>query len=232
MAASPTSCHTRLTVLQTWPMETAGLTLVVRSHGRWPYLARCLGAVDALDLELERRILSVDGDAPTEGVTVGGQSGWEIRATGTRQGLVANLRQAWDGLSGWVLDVEEDFIVHDLPVAAMKDVLRENPHVAVMNLKRHAVNAVEGTNILHGPHYRGEYVQHERWVEHRRLWSLNPSLFHSTRLIGITPGVEYDLTKQALAKGMSFGMWGQADDPPRCTHIGEEMGMGTPGWSV
>lgn len=185
--------------------------------------------VNALGLDFDRRVLSVDGPADT----FGADEDWEVRSTGpTRQGLAANVRQAWADLEpdAWVLDVEEDFVLNDCPVEAMAEVLRENTHLASMVLLRQPVNPDEANGVLHGPHIAGKFTQHPGWIEHRRLWSLNPSLAHASHLLAVEGAVEADLTAQALMKGWSFGYWGDAGDPPRCEHIGTSGGMNSPGW--
>ena len=207
-----------------------GFTLVVTSHGRWPYLGRTLGALDALGLEFDRRILSLDGD--TDAKTVGGQHGWEILTTGERKGLTANLAQAWGALTeadDYVLHLEEDFVLHEAPLREMADTLDAYRHVANMVLVRQPW----------GPHEfaAGSVLKAQRslidrggWLEHRNGFWLNPMVAHASLLRSLTPGLEQDLTAQCLARKLSFGYWGAMDDPPRCEHIGAEGGMGSPGW--
>ncbi len=144
------------------------------------------------------------------------------------------MQQAWADLEpdSWVLDVEEDFVLTDCPVEQMAEVLRQHPYIATMVLLRQPVNAEEANGVLWGPHFQGQFVQHDGWLEQRKLWSLNPSVSHASHLLGITPGVEKDITTQALAKGWSFGYWGDAHDEPRAIHIGDEGGMGSAGWLV
>lgn len=211
-------------------------TLVVTSHGRWEYLAQTLRALDsAVGLKFfDRRLLSVDGEYPHRDVwgKLPMDSYWGWKVTGSRQGLTANLAQAWGALitdDEWVFHVEEDFLIRDAPLAEMAATLDAFPQVANMVLVRQPWNAQEqrfGSVLptIPGLEDRGG------WLEHRTGFWLNPFVAHASLLRSLQPGVESSLTKQCLARGLSFGYWGGRSDEPRCEHIGAEGGMNSPGW--
>lgn len=214
-----------------------GWTLLVLSHARWGYLGRTLKALDdvvGLDF-FDRRVLSLDADLAPENVAGGGS--WEVAATGGRRGLVANLQQGWDALGSdeWVFHLEEDFVVNDAPLGAMREVLVANPSVAQMVLERQPLNASEvaaggllgGDNI---PTFEECGNPGAPWREQRHLFSFNPCVYHSG--IATKAGVERDVTARLRADGRTFGFWGAQGDAPRCTHIGVEGGMGSTGWLV
>ena len=203
-------------------------TLVVTSHGRWDYLDRAMDSVS--HLSFDRTILSFDGVEP-----------WDVRPdapatilnTGPkRQGLTANLAQAWGALTTedeWVFHLEEDFIVRDAPLAEMAATLDAFPFVANMVLVRQPWNQVERRFGSVLPTIPG-LVDRGGWQEHRKGFWLNPFVAHASLLRSLCPGVEQKLTDQCLARGLSFGYWGGRDDEPRCEHIGVSGGMGSEGW--
>lgn len=210
-------------------------TLLVMSHARWEYLGRTLKALDdvvGLDF-FARRILSLDADlAPQDGP--GGVS-WEVAATGGRHGLVANLQQGWDQLGDdeWVFHLEEDFVVNDAPLDAMRQVLEANPSVAQMVLERQPANPSEWANgslvgVDNIPTFEQWGNPDASWREQRHLFSFNPCVYHSS--IATKAGVERDVTARLRADGRTFGFWGAQGDAPRCEHIGIEGGMGSAGW--
>ena len=200
-------------------------TLVVTSHGRWEYLRR---SVVSIDLGFfDRVIMSIDGP----GADVPWLPG-EVICTGSRQGLTANLTQAWGALTSedeWVFHVEEDFLIRDAPLDEMAATLDAFPFVANMVLVRQPWNQVERRFGSVLPTIPG-LVDRGGWQEHRRGFWLNPMVAHASLLRSLQPGVEQKLTDQCLARGLSFGYWGGRDDEPRCEHIGAEGGMGSAGW--
>lgn len=212
-------------------------TLLVLGHGRWDYLAQSVKSIDdvvGLDF-FSRRVLSLDGDFPPGAVSLPGE--WEVACTGRRAGLVANLQQGWDALGDdeWVFHVEEDFLIREAPLLAMRDVLRANPSVAQMVLERQPVNASEWANGgLLGADNIPTFEQWGNpgawWREQRHLFSFNPGIYHSS--IATKAGTETHVTQRLSAEGWSFGFWGAQGDAPRCEHIGVVGGMGSPGWRV
>jgi hypothetical protein len=215
-------------------------TLLVTSHGRWPYLKQTLEsvsrAVDARSTGLkvglgffDRLILSIDG---TEAPDMSPR--WEIHKTGGRQGLTANLTQAWAALGPdeWVFHVEEDWLIRDAPLEDMAACLAVNPTVANMVLLRDPVSPEErrAGSVLGGQHVQGRITVRDVWLEHSTGFWLNPCVYRSDTVRGLVAGVEDSLTRQCLNLGLSFGYWGSVTDSPRCAHLGVTGGMGSPGW--
>jgi hypothetical protein len=65
------------------------------------------------------------------------------------------------------------------------------------------------------------------WVEHQRIFSLNPCLIPRWVLNrGWPEGNEAQFTTEAVVAGLSFGFYGNRADPPRVIHLGEERSMG------
>jgi len=208
-------------------------TLVVTSHGRWPYLHRALSSID-LDF-FDRKIFAFDGRLPSRkpGVELQiiGTTGWDAYGTGSRQGLTANQAQALGALTSddeWVFWLEEDFVVHDAPLEEMADTLDAYRQVANMVLVRQPWSAEE---LRYGSVLsRYDLTDRGGWMEHTAGFWLNPMVSHASLLRTLTPGVEQHLTNQCRARGLTFGWWGDRTDKPRVEHIGAEGGMGSPGW--
>ena len=213
-------------------------TLVVTSHGRWEYLKRTLVALhESVGLGFfDRLVLSLDGSwgaVPDRHAEQIEAFRFELVDTGYRQGLTANLSQAWGALTSaddYVLHVEEDFLIHDAPLEAMADTLDAYRHVANMVLVRQPWNAqeIQAGSVLKAN--RHTLTPRDGWIEHRNGFWLNPFVAHSSLLRSLCPGVEKALTEQCAARRLVYGYWGGMDDEPRCTHIGAEGGMGSPGW--
>jgi hypothetical protein len=112
----------------------------------------------------------------------------------------------------------------------MAQVLEQNPHLAQIVLKRQPWSEEEiaaGGQIEAAPE---DYTDREGFVEHRRLFSFNPSLVarETLRLALAEPGdgLERGVTDTLLRHGYSFAYWGARDDPPRCEHIGARRSEG------
>lgn len=209
-------------------------TLLVMSHGRWNYLGASLTELDrTVGLGFfDRRVLSVDGGHRSRpGVAAGDD--WEVLITGSRQGLTANLQQAWDALGPdeWILHLEEDFLVRDAPLDEMRAVLEQQPRVAQMVLERQPLNPseVRSGGLLGGDNIPS-WNDRGGWREQQHLFSFNPCVYHSS--IATVAGTETVVTERLLAEGRTFGFWGAQGDAPRCEHIGVEGGMGSAGWAA
>lgn len=210
-------------------------TLLVRTHGRWEYLRRSLASID-LGL-FDRKILSCDGCWPPFTML-----GWTVASSSERKGLSANIAQAWSLLEHgeWVFDTEDDMLIHDLPLPAMRAVLDATPNLAQMVLERQPVNPAEHrnggllgadniptwTDVTDGA---GTF-----WREQSHLFSFNPHLRRHDRTLFPHGwgGTETEATARLRPGGWVFGFWGAQGDAPRCEHIGEEQGMGSAGWAA
>lgn len=207
-------------------------TLLIRGHGRWPYLHQAVQSIDAVYgwERFDRTVLSLDGGCEIpDGLPFD-----EIHQLPSRQGLVANLDQGWAAVcdDDWVFDTEEDFTYTDLPLESMAFTLAANPTVANMVLMRQPITPEEirAGSVLGGQHLRGRYTDRGWWVEHDAGYWLNPSLVRGPLLAALTPDVETGLTVQCRERGLSFAYWGTPTDPPRCEHIGTSGGMNSEGW--
>lgn len=165
-------------------------------------------------------------------------------------GMAGAVKAGWawalERGADYVLHIEEDFRLYDLPLRAMQWRLDHGfePFAQVV-LKRQPWSDEEkaaGGQMETNP---GAYVEDESsdlrvvagemvstisWVEHRTLFSLNPCLIPRRTLeLEWTPGnqgAERAITDACLAAGMRFAYYGRKSDPPRCEHVGFQRSAG------
>jgi hypothetical protein len=209
--------------------------LVLITDGRFDYLAECVRSLrENVDLGwFDRRVCVFDA--------AGGQRlelpGFDVIHHEKRSGLAAAVRSGWEAVNGaeFVFHVEEDF-TFDEPVdlEGMSNVLYRRQHVAQMCLLRGPwspeEHAAGGIVEMHPADYRQRSDLYGRyWLEHDRLFSLNPCLIPGHIVDRGWPDTnEAGFTEQLLCHGYRFAYWG--DGKPQVTHIGVEGGMGSPGW--
>lgn len=155
--------------------------------------------------------------------------------SGHRLGMAGAVRQAWDwALStdcDYLLHVEEDFRLHDAPIAAMVEVLTHDETLAQVVLKRQAWSPEErragGIIECHPADYTDHHAGTLRWTSHQRIFSLNPCLIPRRILErGWPDGNEAEMTTNLVADGWRFAFYGHRDDAPRVSHVGVERAAG------
>lgn len=152
-----------------------------------------------------------------------------------RLGMAGAVREAWqwalDNDFDYLLHVEEDFRFHRLPLKGMQRILETQPHLAQVVLKRQPWSIEEraaGGIIERHP---GDYTQHSDgellWVEHERIFSLNPCLIPRRVLeLGWPDENEAGMTQRCSMAGYRFAFYGHRQDPPRVEHVGSVRGEG------
>lgn len=152
--------------------------------------------------------------------------------------VAASWAWALDFGVDYLLHVEEDFTFFDVPLSGMRAVLELNDHLAQVVLKRQPWSAEEkqaGGQIEVSPDDYAEFgARGLHWVEHDRLFSLNPCLIPRKTLelgapVGHPLGFEAAFTKRCQDAGLRFAYYGRKSDAPRCEHVGHERGG--QGWS-
>jgi hypothetical protein len=153
-------------------------------------------------------------------------------------GMAGAVREAWtwalDTGLDYLLHVEEDFLFTEpVRIDDLVWILDHVPHLAQVVLKRQPWSDEEraaGGIIELNP---GDYVQcagmrHSlRWVEHHRIFSLNPCLIPRRILeLGWPDGNEAEFTQICIEAGYRFAFYGGIDDPPRIQHVGTFRGTG------
>lgn len=156
----------------------------------------------------------------------------------TRQGFGGAINSAWDHSKKYEFDylfhLEDDYLFNrEIPLESMVEVLRYNPNVYQMALRRQAWNTEEinaGGVIERWPE---EFHQQDGWISHRRWFTSNPSLYRRS----LIEEREYPTAKDAegwfsislinSSPEVQFGYWGQKTDPPWVTHTGIQRSVGT-----
>lgn len=157
-------------------------------------------------------------------------------------GMSGAVDAAWKWACGedadYLCHVEEDFLFRGFPVEAMVRILENQPHLAQVVLKRDPWSPEEfaaGGQIETDP---GAYEQfwcgEDTWVEHDKLFSLNPTVIPRRVLeLGVPVrqplGIEAEFTAVCKDKGYRFAYYGGRHDEPLCSHEG--LNRGGTGWS-
>lgn len=155
-------------------------------------------------------------------------------------GMAGNAAAAWawatDIGADYLLYIEEDMLfTRTVPLKEMRAILDEHEHLAQVVLKREPWSDAEkaaGGQIETAP---GCYTQcsdrHHSWVEHRTLFSMNPSLiprdvFADLAWASGSQGVERAITDACFDVGYSFAYYGRREDKPYVKHIGHQRAAG------
>lgn len=160
-------------------------------------------------------------------------------------GMAGAVRKAWEWADRYGLThlwhVEEDFeFVQDVDTRLLVELLDRSPYLASVTLTR-ALWSPEEHDAGHlatiAPNRSAEMLAPGggRWIRHRNLFSLNPSLIprrtfarwddrYPAGPLGV--GNEAGATARLVDEGMSFALWGGRDDPPQVVHTGVERGSG------
>lgn len=154
-----------------------------------------------------------------------------------RQGFGGAIRHAWAYLKTetrepFIFHLEDDFTFnHPLDVDEMAFGLVDHPRVVQFALKRQPWNAEEraagGIIEQHPADFTQSCDEHGRWwVEHRRFFTTNPSLYRRSLLNKGWPDCEHSegiFTHTLLRDDrLRFAFWGRKTDPPAVHHIGNE----------
>lgn len=206
------------------------VALVVVSDGRLEYLDACLQTVRQYLVSPVITHARLVSDSGVRGIHRRAE-GFEVIDHPERRGLAAAVQSAWADLPGdidFVFHLEEDFILTaPVEIELMAKTLEATPGLAQLVLKRQAWSVEEraagGIIEMHPD----QYTDRAGWVEHRRIFSLNPCLIPRPLVdLGWPATNEAGFTEQLVASGWRFGFWGARDDPPRCLHIGVHRSAG------
>lgn len=218
------------------------ICLVVMTDGRGQYIQLAIPSLELLGGDISRRIIHDDsGDPDYRRWLASTFPGWEITATGERQGFAG----AYHAVRKWlhaatdepfIFSTEDDFILqHPIDLAPFAYILNGNPYLTQLAVKRQPCNPAEeaagGFMELRPDAYLDRDAGFCRWTEHRLFWTTNPHLTHRDTLAVDWPEVpesEGMFTHQLLRDGLGdvdgedirFGYIGHRQDPPLALHIG------------
>lgn len=204
------------------------IALAVIGDGRLDYLATALASADEhLEYSFVAGFMVDDsGDIQVRRTLKRAYPQFRRINHRERQGLAAAVNSAWDAAletdAEYLFHLEGDFtFAEDVDLDAMCRLLEEQPHLAHVVLKRQAWSPPEvkaGGYIELSPE---SYTDCDGWVEHDRLFSLNPSVIRR-EVLELGPFVdEADFSARCKRAGYRFAIWGQKADPPRVLHIGQ-----------
>lgn len=205
------------------------VALVITTDGRYPYLEQMLGSL-ATHVKYPFGLIRIVDDSGNDPGPAWPAT-WDVIRHPQRRGLAAAVQSAWSNLPpeiDLVLHVEDDFVfVEEVDLDAMATVLKENPRLAQLVLKRQPWSPEEraaGGIIEMNP---GLYHQQDGYVEHRRIFSLNPGLIPRAVVdLGWPDGNEAEMTERLVGARWSFGFWGTREAAPMVWHIGAERSAG------
>lgn len=211
------------------------ITLVVVTDSRADYLARTIESADEnlCGPITHRAIVDDSGDPDYAKWLRENYPSFHLVRHPERRGLAAAVGSAWAWAAStdarFLFHLEDDFTFNEkIPLDLMGMQLDAHPHLAQFVLKRQPWSPEEkeaGGQIEVAP---DEYSDRLYWVEHRRLFSFNPSLI--PRWVFAQewgPVLERDVSDRLFEDSkVVSAYWGRRTDPPRCHHIGEARSAG------
>jgi hypothetical protein len=212
------------------------IALVVMTDGREHITDAIRSAEEHLSGPITQRIIHDDsGDDAHRAWLARTFPDYRVIYKTTRQGFSGAYANAWRFLARqpepWVFSTEDDFtFTRTVDLSGMVDLLTARPNLAQMALRRQAWSPAEEAAGGIVEQHPADYTDHRLedrfvdWLEHRRFFTTNPSLF-SRDLCRIgwpeVPESEGHFTRVLTADpDTRFGFWGKRDDDPCVTHIG------------
>lgn len=219
------------------------IALVVMTDGRRDCIAQTIpSALERLHGPITRRIIHDDsGDPAYHDFLHLAFPEFDLITTPGRSGFGGAYNHAWRHLARldepFVFSTEDDFTFNrDVDLQALVDVLNENPCLAQLALRRQPWNdeerAAGGIVEQHPGDYREMFDQgHRHWLEHRRFFTTNPSLYRRSLCTHGWPNIPQS---EGMFSARLFtdphvrcGFWGSRDSGEWVTHIGyERVGVG------
>jgi hypothetical protein len=151
-----------------------------------------------------------------------------------RKGTVKAVQSGWKRAlrtgATHIFHTEEDF-TYDVPIDLdeLADLLEWDPQLAQVVLKRDPYSWPEieagGFMELRPSQYVDRDSPVGPWVDHRKLFSSNPSLI-PRQVVQLGFVGEANFGKVCVDAGYRFAYWGRTTDPPRVTHIGAVRSIG------
>lgn len=215
------------------------VALLVITDGRIDYLHDTVdSARENLRGLITRRVMYDDtGDSEHRAYLRKAFPDFDHIHAGDRQGFGGAIRASWAYLTvqsrePFIFHLEQDFTFNrPVNLDDMADLLISRPHLAQLALRRQSWNAEEraaGGIIEQHP---TDYAQNmdeagHCWIEHRRFFTTNPSLYRRTLMAKGWPDCEHSegiFTHELLRDPkLRFAFWGLRTDEPWVEHIGHE----------
>lgn len=161
---------------------------------------------------------------------------------GGRQGFGGAIRAAWGWLgqlstADHVFHSEDDFVyLRDPDLAAMANVLDRHPYIVQLALRRQPWNEAEraagGIVEQHPDDYADCGDDGNSWLEHRKFFTTNPSLYRRSLLAegwpdGVHSEGRFGIELLERHPDWRFAFWGSRDSGEAVEHIGHQrVGVG------
>lgn len=215
------------------------ICLLVITDGREDYLRDTIASARAnLDGPITERLMFDDtGDDTYRDQLRAEYPDFRHINAGPRAGFGGAIRGAWAHLAWhsrarYVFHLEADFTFNrPVPLADMALVLEGNPHLVQLALRRQPWNDTEraagGIVECHPDDYTDRTDGQHEWLEHRRFWTTNPSLYR-TDLVRKHPWPRADQSEGRFGLELTnspkvrFGYWGARHSGEWVTHIGHD----------
>lgn len=214
------------------------ILLGIIDNKRPEYLSKTISSLeDNIDFEFVGKILvddSGDGLYSQYLLDLYGQN-YSIISHQQNRGLSGSIRTLWsiarDIDVDYIFHLEGDFTFNEkIDIYNLHKIFGLEPHLAQIALKRQPVNHEEARyggfmNMDPSAYYDRFYPEiNYHWVEHRKFFTLNPSLYPKWVIdLGWEIGWgEKEFTDRLLADSLvKCGFYGKREDGPRVHHIGD-----------
>lgn len=198
-------------------------------------------ARDNLCGEVTHKVIHDDtGDEAHRDYLRGAFPDFDVIGQPTRQGFGGAIRSAWAYVKvrpeRFVFHLEDDFTFNEpIDLPAMQHVLDRNPGLVQLALRRQPWNDAERSAGGIVEQHPDDYVDCSDgisdWLEHRRFFTTNPSMYRRALTEKEWPEGEHSEGVFGLqlceSPGIRFGFWGERTDPPAVHHIGDHrVGVG------
>lgn len=216
------------------------IALLVMTDGRDTIHDAIASADTALVGHITHRVIHDDSGDPTHRNGLADRyPEWTVIG-GDRAGFGGAIQRAWRHVRGlpvrFVFHLEDDFTFNaPVDTPSMRRVLDRNPQLVQLALRRQPWNpdelAAGGIVEQHPDDYTDCSDGLSHWLEHRRFFTTNPSVYRSTLMARGWPEGERSEGVFGLqlceSPGIRFGFWGERTDPPAVHHIGDHrVGVG------
>lgn len=206
------------------------------TDGRRKYLETTLSYVNLLEGPITNRIIHDDSGDKKFARWLDSKywDDYTIIHTGRRSGFGGAIQSAWSHLqvseNNWVFHLEDDFVINQpIDLNEMMYVMNAHPELIQIALKRQPWNEQEkeaGDLIkAYQPGFTEKTDGMNTWVEHRKFFTTNPSLYRKSLIgVGWPDGNHSEgMFGQKLLQddSVKFAYWGELDSKPKVTHIGD-----------
>lgn len=221
------------------------ITLLVMTDGRRDCIERTIPSAEAnLEGPITTRLIyddSGDEDYRSWLVERFGPDGFGVTYHPKgRQGFGGAIRDAWRFLAcagsylpgHYIFHLEDDFTFNrPVDLTTMAHTLAQQPHLVQLALRRQPWNDDERAAGGIVEQHPDDFLEvsngsRTRWLEHRRFFTTNPSLYRRSLCAGGWPEGAHSegrFTHELLVDpDARFGFWGARDSGEWVTHIGRE----------